>query len=122
MKLVVAASPKANVDIRTTAEIGNYKGNVGLGNLKITVPLELVYSCNSGNVFFRKLDKLQIDGIDLKFEFTTIEGKLKEQIYKLAKGNIESTLRDTLQDKLTSLFNDFIKSEFIPKLQLNIPC
>lgn len=122
MQLVVAASPKANVDIRTTAEIGNFQGNVDLGNLKITVPLELVYACNTGDMLFRKLDKLQIDGIDLHFEFTTIEGKLKEQIYKLAKGNIENTLRDTLQDKLTSLFKDFIKSELLPRLKLNIPC
>jgi hypothetical protein len=122
MQFVVAASPKANIDIRTTGEIGNYQGNVGLGNLKITVPLELAYSCETGQVSLNKLDKLQIDGIDLKFEFTTISGKLKEQIYKLAKGTIESTLRDTLQDKLTTLFRDFIKTELLPRLKLPIVC
>ncbi len=122
MKLVVRTTPKAQVDIRTTAGLGNYKGNVGLGNLKITVPVELTYNCTTKQTTLKKLDEVQVEGVDVHFEFSSLNDVIKKQIYKLAKSKIDDTIKDKLQDKLTSFFKDFIQTELLSRLQLNLNC
>lgn len=118
----VAASPLANVDIRTTANLGNYKGTVGLGNLKIKIPIAFTYNCTTKQTTLKKLDTLQIDGVNVQFRFSGMSDIIRKAIYSVAKGKIDSTIKDVLQDKLTSLFKDFIESDLLPRLQLNISC
>ncbi len=122
MKLVVATSPSANIDVRTTASLGNYKGNVKLGNLKVTIPVQLQYNCRSRQTTLKKFDKLQVQGVDVQFNLPEIADVIRRAIFSVAKSKIDDTLKSTLEDKLTSLFSDFIRTELLPKLQLGIPC
>ena len=123
VKLVVTTTPKANVDIRTTASLGNYQGDVTLGNLKVTIPLTLHYDCTSQRTTLKKLDKLEVQGVDVKFEFGGLSDIIKKEIYKLAKSKIDNTIKEKLEDQLTSLFKDFIQSQILSALPpLNITC
>jgi len=123
MRIPVKSSPMVNVDIRTTAEIGNYQGNIGLGNLKIIIPMELYYDCVTKQTTLKKLNLLKVEGINLAFHFApTISGKLKDSIYSLAKGKLESVVKNVLQTKLTPIFEKLITNQLLPQLQLNINC
>ncbi len=123
MRVPVKSSPSVNIDIRTTASIGNYQGNIGLGNLKIVIPLKLYYDCISKQTTLKKLNQLEVGGINLAFNFaTSVSGKLKEAIYALAKDKLENAVKNVLQTKLTPLFEKLITNEFLPRLQLGISC
>ncbi len=122
-RIPIKVSPSIKVDVSTTGGIGNYQGAVKLGNLKIVVPIEFAFDCETKKTTLKELKKLEVSGINLSLDTMSITAKLKELVFKLVKSNIENTIRDVLQDKLTDIFRTFIQSEFIPRFPvLDIPC
>lgn len=116
MKLPFEIRPYANVDVRTTGEVGNFQGTVGLGTLRILISMTLLYDCVTKSISLKDFH-LDVSGIDLDFSFSnSFSDRLKSALYSLAKGAIESAVKSEMEKKLSDFFRDFIQKEFLPKL------
>ena len=122
IRLPVEASPSVTVDVRSTGQIFTYSGRISLGNLKIIVPIDLYYDCATKGISLKELKNLEVSGVNLNFGKVVTEASLRNAIIAIAKPKLESVVTNVLQDKLTPLFKTFIQDQFLPRLQINVPC
>jgi hypothetical protein len=124
MRIHLTVSPLANVDIRVTTGLANYQGDVSLGTLQVILPLELYYDCQTKRVGLQQLEKLTVSGVSLGFASVASLSAIviKSIINSTVKSKLDTAVQNAIASKLNEFFETFMRSEFVPKLQLNITC